>query len=426
MATNELSSEFDVLYNNITSNQAPGLNEYEKSVFLTKAQRQLVTEYFNNRTDVVGGGFDGSQKRQYDFSALIRTASLFNVNSVKKDRIDDSEKLDKRSLVFLFPHNYFLAVNELLSDNKYQYSVLPLDYAEYQRLMLKPYNFPVKRGAWRLITDKKNCNYCEEFVTYDDDSNISTEERPTDINYVILSSWADQKRNLEATIIASTDWSMSDEVESFSISGGTILFKMPDGIYAKVNSDGGWSSDKRTYQFTVTVYCSCEQNKDKDDEYTIKVLQEGFRQLVQYKKEHPELNLDESEPVKVMNHIDGFAMCSAPSKFLSFQTKEGTTFIGRTFTTHHIELPMVEIIGKFSSTPDYKLRYVRTLTPIVLDDLTNYGEDLTIEGYKFITECELPVEMHHEILERAVTLAKIAWSGGTSTQAAAQQQRRSE
>jgi hypothetical protein len=37
MTTSEFSNQFDVLYNNITSNQAPGLDEYEKSVFLTKA-----------------------------------------------------------------------------------------------------------------------------------------------------------------------------------------------------------------------------------------------------------------------------------------------------------------------------------------------------------------------------------------------------
>ena len=37
MTTQEFSLEFDILYNNITSNQAPGLTEYEKSVFLTKA-----------------------------------------------------------------------------------------------------------------------------------------------------------------------------------------------------------------------------------------------------------------------------------------------------------------------------------------------------------------------------------------------------
>jgi len=37
MTTNEMSSEFDILYNQINSNQAPGVDEYEKSVFLTKA-----------------------------------------------------------------------------------------------------------------------------------------------------------------------------------------------------------------------------------------------------------------------------------------------------------------------------------------------------------------------------------------------------
>ena len=37
MTVEEMDNMFDVLYNNITSNQAPGLNAYEKSVFLTKA-----------------------------------------------------------------------------------------------------------------------------------------------------------------------------------------------------------------------------------------------------------------------------------------------------------------------------------------------------------------------------------------------------
>lgn len=37
MTPNEMSSEFDILYNQINSNQAPGVDEYEKSVFLTKA-----------------------------------------------------------------------------------------------------------------------------------------------------------------------------------------------------------------------------------------------------------------------------------------------------------------------------------------------------------------------------------------------------
>jgi hypothetical protein len=38
MILDEFSWEFDVLYNNISNGNAPGVNEYEKSVFLTRAQ----------------------------------------------------------------------------------------------------------------------------------------------------------------------------------------------------------------------------------------------------------------------------------------------------------------------------------------------------------------------------------------------------
>ena len=44
MTNQEFSREFDILYNNITSNQAPSLNSYEKSVFLTEAEEQYQQE----------------------------------------------------------------------------------------------------------------------------------------------------------------------------------------------------------------------------------------------------------------------------------------------------------------------------------------------------------------------------------------------
>jgi len=54
----EFSNEFDILYNNIASNQAPGIDEYEKSVFLTKAQRQIVKAYFEGMLNKSVKGFD--------------------------------------------------------------------------------------------------------------------------------------------------------------------------------------------------------------------------------------------------------------------------------------------------------------------------------------------------------------------------------
>lgn len=460
MNLSEFSAGFDVLYNNVTSNQAAGLNEYEKSVFLTKAEYQLVTEYFNSRMDGAGGGFDGSQKRQYDFSGLLRVENLFNVNTFK-NRITDAEKLDRRSLVYLFPMNYFLSVNELLYDSRYQYSVSPLDYAEYQRLMLKPYNFPVKRCAWRLITDKKNCNYCHEsavelyddnqqFIGYetleDDDSTIQAKA-----DYKILTAWADQKRNLEFTIMASNsvggvsassvgavvgdydeDWeeitgyAWSDDEENFSL----------DFIF-----DGKWSSDKNTYKLCVCVQPAVANSHFKDDEQALEACKAFFKDLKDGKlfanadpntgayvlapngEEAIKITQDR-EWAKAATHLDGLALCTAPSKFATF-FRSG----GRKFITHVVQIPMIEIIGKFAKNeiPKYQMRFVRKLSPIILTDLENYGDDLSINGITRATECTLPEEMHEEILERAVTLAKIAWQGGTATQAqaaAAQNSRR--
>ena len=333
MNPQEFSTEFDVLFNNVTSNQAPGLNEYEKSVFLTKAQAQLVNEYFNNRTDGFGGGFDGSQKRQYDFSSITRIENLFEVNSFG-ERITSTEKLDRRSKVFLFPQDYFLAVNEILSDDKWQYSVTPISHSEYQRLMLKPYNFPVKRGAWRIITN----DGFKEIIK----------------------------------VSPSNSWNANGIIKP----------------YIEVIRDQG------------TI----------DDASAIDILKEGALKA----KNSNNWNLS-YDIIKALDLFDGFAQAEVPNQLYTFQGE------GRTFEFNTSSSSTIELIGKFSGPIQYQLRYIRSLTPIILEDLDNYGTDLTIDGVTKTTPCELPQETHQEILERAVTLAKIAWQGGTMTGAAQQQ-----
>lgn len=417
MTVREFDDMFDVLFNNITSNQAPGLNAYEKSVFLTKAEYQLVNEYFNSRTDGVGGGFDGSQIREYDFSNLIRIENLFYLNTFK-ERITDIEKLDRRSKVYLFPMNYHLAVSEILSDSTTQYSVMPLDYREYQRLMLKPYNFPVRKGAWRLITDKKNCNYAHE--SYETDASqpngykiLEDDDNTVVADYKILTSWADQKRTMDIHIHAVDDSTIVHTGEDTFRKDYMIIAY--NGYAIRIETDCTWgnSQPKLKYLVNITVKVNAD-GEDIEDEFVINALKEGFKRNneVLKAKAHPYPNGD---LCKAMQHTDGFQMCSAPSKLTTFQAANG-----RTFSTHVVQVPMAEIIGKFNGVPSYQMRFVRKLNPIILEDLDNYGEDLSINGISTKRECELPEETHQEILERAVTLAKIAWQGGTATQAAAQ------
>lgn len=150
MTLEEFSELFDVQYNNITSNQAPGLNEYEKSVFLTKAQDEIIKNYFtaNSKGNNIGQGFDDSAKRQADFSVLMKTS---NENAASLP--SSSSKLDSRSHVYKFPSEVFIIINEALSDsasNK-SFQIKPLRYDEYTNLMSKPYKRPLKHQAWRLI-----------------------------------------------------------------------------------------------------------------------------------------------------------------------------------------------------------------------------------------------------------------------------------
>ena len=144
MTTNEFEWEFDVLYNNIASNAAPGINSCEKSVLLTKAQDELIKNYFNPQGNKYKEGFDGSAKRQIDFSGLI---------SVANGTLLDQQGFDLRAKVFKIPTDVFLIINESIVTNTGIKQIIPIKFDEYTRLMSKPYKEPLKFQAWRLITD---------------------------------------------------------------------------------------------------------------------------------------------------------------------------------------------------------------------------------------------------------------------------------
>ena len=152
MTNSEFSNEFDVLYQNITSNQAPGLDEYEKSVFLSKAQDEIVKSYFDPKTNKPQEGFDGSEKRQIDFSMLIVTEAVHEA-TVSPTPLFPLQ----HTKLFNIPDRILMFINESLAverDGVPTYlTVVPLDYKEYNRLMSKPYKRPLKNQAWRILTN---------------------------------------------------------------------------------------------------------------------------------------------------------------------------------------------------------------------------------------------------------------------------------
>lgn len=162
MTTQEFSSEFDILYNNIMSNAAPGLDEYEKSVFLTKAQEEILKNYFNPKGNKYQEGFDDNEKRQIDFSSLVTVITIPSYSDSQYIKIDD------RSLLFLMPNDMLFALNEVceITENNINrlVNVVPISFIEYSRLISKPYKRPLKNQCWRLISSSSEKNRVFELI----------------------------------------------------------------------------------------------------------------------------------------------------------------------------------------------------------------------------------------------------------------------
>lgn len=165
MTNPEFSNEFDILYNNIASNQAPGLDEYEKSVFLTKAQDEVLKNYFNPKGNKYLEGFDENEKRQIDFSMITKTEIYEEFDNSILDNRENSKSINLNS-------NILMIINEFVDvsrDGKSQrLVVIPLDYKEYSRLISKPYKRPLKFQAWRVINSSDLSNRAELIVGSND------------------------------------------------------------------------------------------------------------------------------------------------------------------------------------------------------------------------------------------------------------------
>ena len=425
MNTQEFSDQFEVLFSNVTNNQAPGLTEYEKSVLLTKAQDQLVNEYFNVRTDGAGGGYDGNQRRQYDFSSLVK------VDTLQQIAVDEFSKLDKRSKVFLFPEDYFLSVNELISDSKYQYTVIPLDYTEYARLMMKPYAYPVKKGAWRIFTNKAvSLLHSETSEGYVIDTYLPKDYtikvvcvRPIRLNAVETTgvdlgfpeSEVDSYGWKRAIISGQRNYAFNASQKAIGITtlSSDALRGEPFALHAEIENQ----------QYTLTVYLRTDSHTDSHIIDMLNIASECVHEAYLAGTINENSTLFKAVKNIIFDKISDSAIYSSTELIPPSQNVADAVakMFSLTTATASRWQTKAEVILRNAGDLHYQLRYIKAPTPIILTDLWSDGDTtLTIKGRHNITQCELPEEMHQEILERAVTLAKIAWQGGTATMAVAQ------
>ena len=155
MTCEEFSLEFDLLYNNIMSNKAPGLSEYEKSLFLTQAQESIVL-------DIYSGKYGDSFERTEETTSYLN--QLLKQRTYDSGEFTEGNKLDTRSIFVTLPEDIWFKTGEIATiiDDSYkchldglrEVMVFPVTQDTLVRTKRSPFRGPNERRILRLDSGK--------------------------------------------------------------------------------------------------------------------------------------------------------------------------------------------------------------------------------------------------------------------------------
>lgn len=148
--TTEWRTELDLLYNNILSDQAPGLNDYERSVILTQAQEEVViTLYSGRRLEP----FESTEEVTEYLSNLVKQVTLTTEKS-------GSEKISSDSHFYTLPSDLWFKTFEkaVIRDDSLdckgtkerEVIVVPVTQDEYDRTVNNPFKWHNSRRVLSL------------------------------------------------------------------------------------------------------------------------------------------------------------------------------------------------------------------------------------------------------------------------------------
>ena len=382
MSITEFSDEFDILYNNVNSNQAPGLNEYEKSVFLTKAQEELILSYYGNTRNKFGEGVDSTHNRNYDFSTLIKTQKLNrNIEALVDKGSANAIKFNILARLYDAPNDLFLPISGSIIDinSGRTNSAYSIQGKDYSKLLTKPYPYPPKRIFY---------SYYNQASAIPHDSLVLMNAEGY---YTVLILNPDIDKNL------------GEETLKFYINVST------DNPPVSLTQDGDNACSIVTRGNTKIIQMLINPTTFRN--FAIKYLAEGYDSYEAANSTLGKIDSCNDLRTKLSKYLSpitsiGFSLNSLASS----EVNNTIEYIYNTEDVYRSNTKSIfEVFGKFTGTQKYYLRYIRIPKPIILTNLRSEG--LSIRGYDTESECELPEMMHREILQRAVELAKASYEG---------------
>lgn len=158
MTTEEFSNGFDVLINSYSSSEPFGFSqsplsfdEYEKSIFLTKAQEEIAEGLYTGKA--LGDSFEDTEQLRRYLAHLVKTVIL-------PCRVAPNGLSDKSVFAVLPDDVWFITYESVTLDsdspciNGKEIQVVPVTQDEYHRIKGNPFRKPNSRKALRLDVDE--------------------------------------------------------------------------------------------------------------------------------------------------------------------------------------------------------------------------------------------------------------------------------
>lgn len=154
MTLEELSNEFDVIVNSYDNSQSLVFNEYEKSIYLTKAQEYIIKELYRN--------YEGTEELNSYLKTLIKD---------KTYTIEDNTNIELD-----YPNNFLYILKEYANINttcksNNRVDVLPITQDEYNEVVENPFRgskskvLRLEENKIKLITDLPIISYTMTYLS---------------------------------------------------------------------------------------------------------------------------------------------------------------------------------------------------------------------------------------------------------------------
>lgn len=165
MTTQEFSDAFDTLVNSYSSGTSVTFDEYEKSLFLTQSQREIVIAYYNGNA---GPTFEGTEEYRRYFEPLVLQDEITEAEDVKTilNRFMSYKYKLQSNVLFIIFEAVDFTKDSTGCKNNLEIPVQPVTHDDYHKVKNNPFRGPNERRVLRLDSNLlEDSNQSVELIT---------------------------------------------------------------------------------------------------------------------------------------------------------------------------------------------------------------------------------------------------------------------